>query len=85
MFEPIYIFAYRYIREPPTPRRSTAEMSDISGWVGVQGFLAGLLFSVFGLAAVAFLSSDEKRGRRTGWALAGAVTAFGLVLLVIQG
>jgi hypothetical protein len=81
MFEPLYIFAYRFTREPPARQRSTAEMSDVSGWVGIQGFLAGLVFSVVGLAAVAFLSSDEKRGRRIAWAIAGGLTGLGLVLL----
>jgi hypothetical protein len=47
----------------------------------VQGFLAGLAFNILGLAAVAFFSSDEKRIRRIGWAVVGALTALGLVLL----
>ena len=56
-------------------------MPDVSGWVDVQGFLAGLVFSVLGIAAMTFLSSHENRGRRTMWAIAGVLTGHCLVLL----
>ena len=77
MFESLYIFAAKFDREAPAP------VSEVSGWLGVQGFLAGLVFNIFGLAAVALLSSDEKRAGRIGWAIGGTLAAFGLALLAI--
>lgn len=83
MFESMYTFADRYHRRAPPPERPSAEAPKVSGWVGVQGFLAGAVLSILGLAVVALLSSDEKRAARVGWAIGGALTALGLVLLVV--
>lgn len=83
MFELMYVFAERYYRPVPASEQSTIEPSGVSGWVEVQGFVAGLVFNIVGVAAVVFLSSDEKRTRRTGWAIGGTLAAITLALLAL--
>ncbi len=83
MFESMHLLAERFNREAHSPERPPTQVSQISAWVGVQGFLAGLILSLVGVVAVAFLSSDENRAARSGWAIGGALTTLALVLLAI--
>jgi hypothetical protein len=83
MFEPMYLLAERFNREARSPEKPPTHVSQTSAWVGVQGFLTGLIFSILGVVAVAFLSSDENRAARSGWAIGGALTTLALVLLAI--
>lgn len=72
MFERLREYEWGYDFDK-TPRADPEPV--VSGWVGVQGFVAGLIFNVFGLAGVALLSSPDKRGKRTSWAIVGGLLA----------
>jgi hypothetical protein len=79
----MYILAETFNREAPAQKESPASASSTSTWIGVQGFLAGLVLSIVGIIAVAVLSSDENRVARIGWAIGGALTTLALVLLAV--
>jgi uncharacterized membrane protein len=79
----MYILAERFNREAPAQEEAPTNASPTSRWVGVQGFVAGLILSILGVVAVAFLSSDENRAARSGWAIGGALTTLALVLLTV--